>query len=162
MPNLNAIRQSVNLLYCINNPIRYIDLNESEAGDPFKSRDDAAIDFAETIGGKSIEENLEYASYIYSWEEEKHFLFIKYNKTYYSYTEPFAGEKDHVDVLNKYNVDLSEEKTWKATIHTHGAHSVSKATGENDDFFFNGRYNICRCKWNSCLFSITKWSITII
>ena len=54
---------------------------------------------------------------------------------YYSYTEPFAGEKGKVDVLDQSNIDMPEGQTWEAIIHTHGAHSVSKTTGKYDYFF---------------------------
>lgn len=60
MPDLNAIRQSNNLyVYVMNNAVRYIDLLGAKAGDAFASMDDAAIDFAETTNGISIEENVE-------------------------------------------------------------------------------------------------------
>ena len=121
VPNKNAINQSTNLyVYCMNNAIRYTDLAGCEAGDKFKSRDDAAIDFAETTGGKSIEENLEYGTYIYSWEEEETFLFFfKREVTYYSYTEPFQGEEHSAD-FDVFNSPIPENTRLEAMAHTHG------------------------------------------
>ena len=121
IPDIHAIRQSQNLYgYCMNNPVRYVDMNGAEAGDKFKSRDKAAMDFAETTNGISIEENLEYGAYIYSWKEETKFLFIPITKTYYSYTEPFTDNMEgHLDVTS--NPSLPDGAIWEAVIHTHGA-----------------------------------------
>lgn len=134
-----AISQSTNIYaYCMNNPLRYIDLCGAEAGDPFKSRDKAAIDFAETTNGISIKEDLEYAAYIYSWKEEEKFLwFIPVTKTYYSYTEPFTSYRsDSVDI-DTISFSLPKGSKWESMIHTHGAHTKDKYTGKYDDFFSN-------------------------
>lgn len=131
MPDTSAIKQSMNLYaYCMNNPIRYIDLCGNKAGDAFTSMDKAAKDFGKTINGKSIEESLEYGSYIYTWQEEKKILFITYNKTYYSYTEPYTDNmKDHLNPETE-NPPIPEGTEWVAFAHTHGSYQ-----------FYNGKSN---------------------
>ena len=52
--------------YCKNNPVNKADYNGREPGDLFDTMDEAARDFAEYINPKSIEDNREYASYIYT------------------------------------------------------------------------------------------------
>lgn len=57
--------------YCLNNPINKVDYWGNKPGDLFDTMDEAAEDFANYINGTSIEENREYASYIYTktvWE----------------------------------------------------------------------------------------------
>ena len=51
--------------YCLNNPVNMVDYGGNKPGDLFDTMDEAARDFAEYINAKSIEENCEYASYIY-------------------------------------------------------------------------------------------------
>jgi len=52
--------------YCNNNPVNLTDYCGNAPGDWFSTPDDAAEDFAEYINEQSIEENVEYASYIYA------------------------------------------------------------------------------------------------
>ena len=60
--------------YCLNNPINMTDFDGNKPGDLFDTMDEAARDFAEYINRTSIEDNREYASYIYTkttWETKK-------------------------------------------------------------------------------------------
>ena len=52
--------------YCLNNPVNKVDYSGNKPGDLFDTMDEAARDFAEYINAKSIEDNREYASYIYT------------------------------------------------------------------------------------------------
>ena len=52
--------------YCLNNPVNKVDLNGSDPGDLFDTMDEAAIDFAKYINQTSIDQNVEFASYIYT------------------------------------------------------------------------------------------------
>ena len=52
--------------YCLNNPVNMVDYGGNKPGDLFDTMDEAARDFAEYINAKSIEDNCEYASYIYT------------------------------------------------------------------------------------------------
>ena len=137
IPSMEAIQQSNNLyIYCMGNPVRYVDFNGNKAGDEFSSVKAAVKDFAEEINGISIEENVEYASYIYSWEEKiKIFGFIPWTKTHYSYTEPHTTELEHsVHItIDPVEVPIPEGKTWETIVHTHGAWD-DEAKGKNGVF----------------------------
>lgn len=135
-PNINAVRQSLNLyVYCMNSPIVYIDKKGAEAGDPFKSMDDAAKDFAKTTNGKSIEEDLEYGSYIYSWQETKKiFWFIPITKTYYSYTEPFTDNMEAHIRFYPNNPPIPKNTIFVAMAHTHGAWKENPNDKNNIDW----------------------------
>ena len=149
VPNMDAVRQSTNVYaYCMNNPVRYVDLLGGEAGDTFKSMDDAAKDFAETMNAESIEKDIEYGAYIYAWEvevEKKIFGFIPFGtekKRYYSYTEPHTNNFDDRVEMDPYNkAELPEKKdawmgkVWPvAGIHTHGAYKQSKESIETGKY----------------------------
>ena len=51
--------------YCLNSPVNMVDYGGNKPGDLFNTMDEAARDFAEYINAKSIENNREYASYVY-------------------------------------------------------------------------------------------------
>jgi len=51
--------------YCLNTPVNMVDYGGNKPGDLFDTMDEAAKDFANYINGTSIEENCEYATYIY-------------------------------------------------------------------------------------------------
>jgi len=109
--------------YCMGNPIGYTDLTGNKAGDKFFTRNGAARDFAKEINGISIQEDIEYASYIYSLKREVEILgytFVLPIK-YYSYTEPYTDRNSGHVYLDVYNPDIPDGAVWEATIHTHGA-----------------------------------------
>ncbi len=128
--------------YCLNSPIMKIDHNGQKPGDLFATMDEAARDFAVYINMKSIKENREYASAMYSVtvneayyvtvEEKKKFLWWSFNThkktridlpiTYFTYTEPIRGEMNHVRVPFPQN---SEEHV--AVLHTHSAYNIDAA-----------------------------------
>lgn len=116
MPSIEAITQSLNLyVYCMNNPIRYIDPSGNAAGDLFKTVDEAALDFANIYNPKSISDNKEYGTCIYKIEKKVYSteqvyinvpLYAKIplplagivvrTEIYYSYVEPVIGDNDSV------------------------------------------------------------------
>jgi len=143
--------------YCINNPVNMADHSGNKPGDLFDSMDEAARDFANYINGKSISNNAEYASYMYSktvtvtryraevvWGLTIGFSFSKgfylqpYIKgfktvsykskvTKYSYKEPKKGTKDSSSP--PINWFGIDEKV--ARLHTHAAYDPAY---DNDNF----------------------------
>jgi hypothetical protein len=115
-----------------------IDLNRrsSGAGGIFSSDNAAAIDFARTTNGRSIENDWEYGAFIYSWEESITVLGMEFTSTLFSYTEP------HVDpvVSRRRNYVCMENPTnphgtqLVALAHTHAAWGVGRYNdGFSDD-----------------------------
>lgn len=128
--------------YCGNNPVNSVDYLGTAPGDLFLTPDEAAIDFANYINKKSIAENREYASFIYSkkvtitieYQIPKVFLpwilrfFIKgsfltvrkrVTTTMYSYVTPNRGKKGE----SRVPVNFLGLKNKVANIHTHGAYN---------------------------------------
>ena len=140
--------------YCLNNPVNKYDYSGNKPGDWFSTMDEAGRDFGEYINGRSIAENREYISLIYS-KRVRNINFPKIDlsklavdpisldmatrivnnilvllpfagKTKYSYTEPVGGAKDHVSVPAN-NTGYS----CVAIVHSHSAFSSEYA---NDGF----------------------------
>lgn len=122
-PNINAILQTNNLyVYCINNPIRYVDKSGNEAGDFFITEEQAAIDFAKIYNPKSIKENAEYGAYIYSFIGIAEIDGKAKITTFYSYGTPVKGEEKSISVASFSEVPYKDAKKI-AIIHTHGRYS---------------------------------------
>lgn len=148
-PVISAMRQSANKYeYCMSNPIRYIDLYGADAEDTFKSAKDAAIDFGKEINGKSIEENAEYAAFIYKWEEKKKILvFLPITKTYYSYTEPFTNNLSGNAFLDISEAEVPNGAVVVAGIHTHGAFKWGNIKNKNTAVQLNDNFSENDEKW---------------
>ena len=144
--------------YCLNNPVNKVDHDGHKPGDLFDTMDEAARDFANYTNAKSISNNREYASYIYSttttvtrtgWKTNVNWFinfswsrgfYIDYRVTYseytyktkvtkYSYREPQKGTKDSSSPpINWFGRD-----TKVARLHTHAAYDSSYGSG-NDNF----------------------------
>ena len=102
-------------VYCMNNPVKYIDKDGRDPGDVFKTKDDAARDWGVYYNGASILNKREYASSIYQ------------TKSGYSYSVANEGGTDGA----KPSAPPKSEK-WVATIHSHGNYLkgyVDKDTG---------------------------------
>jgi len=112
--------------YSANNPVKYTDPDGREAGDPFNSIEEAALDFANTYNDDSIHYNVEYFSAIYSYIDEET------GKILYSYNIPNKGDGDSVEI------DLSVEhgQTVVSTVHAHAAYDSQYKNNEpsDDDF----------------------------
>lgn len=73
-------------VYCVNNPIKYVDIDGLDPGDYFKTKNEAARDFGIFYNPHSIKYGLEFAS------------FIMYNpqKKMYYYPKALYGKKDGI------------------------------------------------------------------
>ena len=103
-------------VYCLDNPIKWIDKKGEEPGDPFPSPDAAARDFGMIYNFKSIETNREYGSLIYKYKEN--------GKILYSYNEPNAGKVGTYSVIP--NAKRPKNSIAYGDIHTHGKYNGDK------------------------------------
>ena len=116
-PSYFTVVQSNNLyVYCNSNPIFYTDPSGLAPGDKFGSANEAAIDCAKYIGWSSINNDWEYASYIY--------YYTTGGSRYYSYTSPatdkLQGKVNYIDNPNQ-SLFKNTGKTFVAFFHTHAA-----------------------------------------
>ena len=99
-------------------------------GDLFDSPEEAAADFGLYIGQQSIEEEEEYASYIYEVVDENG------NGNKYYYDEPRNDLETHEDREISFSISWSGTAPF-AVVHAHGAYDVD--TGNvKDGFSFPG------------------------
>ena len=101
-------------VYCLDNPIRHVDLDGRAPGDKFKYPTLAALDFGMIYNKLSILDNKEYASFIYK-------MLDKNGNVYYTYAGPARGRQNSVTQkgLDYSNINVEEVKGIVATIHTH-------------------------------------------
>ena len=113
-------------VYGHNNPIRNIDVAGMfvAPGDPFKTPDAAAKDFAKLYNDNSIKDNKEFATTIYKVGVGK--------DAYYTYTPP-AEAKESSSQPKDAGSGLAYEDV--ATAHTHGAYSGNQAIQYDDNHF---------------------------
>ena len=108
-------------VYCVSNPIRFLDLIGKEPGDFFESMDLAAIDFGKYYNASSIKENREYATLIYETKD-------RWGNIAYSYNTPLKGTQDS----SKPSTDgLPKDAIVRAIAHTHGE---DLANYDNENF----------------------------
>ena len=153
--------------YCLNNPVNSVDYSGSKPGDLFDTMDDAARDFAEYINAKSISDNREYASYIYTRTviETRTITYVnpsvlsnnplmwlwniifrgsftrtvttKVKVTKYTYREPKRGTADSVTIP----INWFGLHTVVGHLHTHAAYDPAYM---NDIFSENDKRNAKR------------------
>ncbi len=94
--------------YVMNNPLRFIDpdgMRVMDPGDKFKTKIEAANDFAKYYNGTSIVKGKEFGSAIYKNEDGT-----------YSYTIAYIGSKAGTEI----NENIPEKSSRESAIHTHG------------------------------------------
>jgi RHS repeat-associated protein len=114
-------------MYCLGNPIRWVDRDGRAPGDPFSSVGAAAKDWGNYYNGASIIRGKEFGSTIYSTNVN--------GKTVYKYSTANEGRSKSVQISNSPNGEKRE-----ATIHSHGEYDknyndnqFSKADKNNSD-----------------------------
>ena len=108
-------------VYCVSNPIRFLDFIGKEPGDFFESMDLAAIDFGKYYNVSSIKENREYATLIYETKD-------RWGNIAYSYNTPSKGTQNS----SKPSTDgLPKDAIVRAIAHTHGE---DLANYDNENF----------------------------
>jgi hypothetical protein len=95
-------------VYCLNNPLRWIDKDGRDPGDPFKTPAEAALDFAKYYNGTSIVRNREFVSMVYKTEVD--------GKTTYSYTNANIGSASRAIIPDE---EIPTGATSIAIAHTH-------------------------------------------
>lgn len=106
--------------YCLNNPVKFIDIDGRAPGDFFRTKDNAAKDWGKYYNGKSIAEGKEYASTIYPT--------TKAGKSGYTYTKAAPGTNAGATESLPSNGEQPE-----AIIHSHGKYESKY--GEGNDLF---------------------------
>jgi RHS repeat-associated protein len=118
--------------YCLNNPVNAKDFTGRKPGDLFETIEDAVYDFATIYNPKSIEENKEYATYIYIAYERVEITDYARNhdtgemivttvvvmKVRYTYVTPWRG--NHDTSLTPFNWLWINQVV--ALAHTHAAY----------------------------------------
>lgn len=114
-------------VYCLGNPIRWVDRDGRAPGDPFSSVGAAAKDWGNYYNGASIIRGREFGSTIYSTTAS--------GQTVYKYSAANEGASKSVQISNSPNGEKRE-----ATIHSHGEYDknyndnqFSKADKDNSD-----------------------------
>lgn len=122
-------------MYCLGNPVRFVDIKGKEPGDAFKYPTLAALDFGKIYNPQSIRNNIEYATFIYKMKDAR-------GNIYYTYAGPTAGASNKITANDMRRIDRSclnmkECVDVVATIHTHGTqnkNSIDNGMDWNNQF----------------------------
>ena len=110
-------------VYCLDNPIKLIDIDGLKPGDFFRTADEAAIDFGLYYNDNSIREGVEYGSSIFK---------VMNNKGEIGYTYTIANRGTYEGVV-------TSETPWGfktvATTHTHGRSTAHDSETFYDNYF---------------------------
>ena len=130
----DPIRDGLNwFVYCEGNPIKSVDLWGLEPGDFFLTEEDAAKDFANIYNPVSIKNDVEYATFIYSFTGMTEINGKAVVGTYYTYGVPAKGTSDSANVALSSNINYNSA-TRVAIAHTHGRY---KQEYKNETFSGN-------------------------
>lgn len=113
--------------YCLNNPVKFIDIGGKDPGDVFKTTNQAAIDWGIYYNGASILRKREFGSTIYEVRNNG-------KRIGYAYSEASIGKEDAVE-----RSEAPNGKPRSAIIHSHGNY--------RKDYLGNDFSN--KDKWNS-------------
>ncbi|MEA3392839.1 MAG: DUF4329 domain-containing protein, partial [Candidatus Marinimicrobia bacterium] len=102
-------------------PIRYVELEGLEPGEPFATQRDAALNFSQLFNDNSIRDNKEYGTRIYKQ--------TSVGVASYSYTIPVVGSGSSIQVVDLEAVAVPSGSTITSFAHTHVASTASALPG---------------------------------
>ena len=113
--------------YCLNNPVKFCDLEGTDPGDYFESMDLAALDFGKFYNDKSIRKNKEFSSNIYKTKDS-------WGNTVFSYTIPNEGENDESIPTEE---GMPQGSKVVARVHSHGSWDKDyvNSAGDGNEIF---------------------------
>ena len=103
-------------------PIRFLELEGLEPGEPFTTQREAALNFSQLFNDNSIRANKEYGTRIYKQTAN--------GVMTYSYTIPVVGSTASIQVSDLEAVAVPSGTSVTAYAHTHGASSANAPVGQ--------------------------------
>ena len=109
-------------------PIRFVELEGLEPGEPFASADAAAEDFGKLFNDNSIRDNREYGTKVYSYTDAA-------GATQFSYAIPVVGQPAGVSNAQMASLTIPSGATVVAYGHSHGAATHNAPIRYQDNVF---------------------------